>query len=954
MWRGVICTLNKLSNAMYRILLIVSVLVLNFAAFAQSGKVVGVVVDGSTGETMPGARILVEGTNLTTLTNFDGEYSLSAAAGTYTILVKSFGFSNKSISGVVIKAGGETTLNVTMEFSKGEALETVTITASATRENVNALLIQQKSLSSVSDGISSESIRRTPDRNTGDVLKRVSGASIQDNKFAIVRGLNDRYNAAYLNGAPLPSTESDRKAFAFDVFPAALLDNLVIVKTASAELPGEFAGGVIQVNTKSFPGKAFHEFSFSTSYNTITTFKDRLDYQGSSTDWLGVDNGARALPTNMPTSNQMFQLSSSERVQVASKFKNDWALQNKTFLPALSFQYSGGSSKDIGTKRLGAIYSLTYNQSNQYNTTRRQSWQNAVGSNEESLMESDLLDDNYVVNTLAGALANISYSAGPNTTIGWKNLYSITSQDRVLMRNGTRQPIDAPNQVLRQSARWFTNNQILSSQLNGSHYFESFKGKLQWLASYSGISRSVPNLRNTLYYGDTDVPDTSWRAGITSTSVGPDYSGSRFYGLNLEGITSGQATFELPLDLVDLGIRNNLKVGIGGQYRDRTYTARQFGYVLANFMTFDQNLLNAPIEEIFGAQNMNATSGFSMREGTKSSDSYLANATTSFGFVQFDSRILEKTRVNWGLRAENFEQNMYSKTDNNDTVQVESTLLDILPSVNFIYSINDAQNLRLSYSRTLNRPEFRELAPFAFYDFQTRYVVTGNPTLVRSTIDNFDARYEWYPGKGQVFSVTAFYKNFINPIEQATREDVVTEYTFVNVPKAVDFGLEFEGRLLLSTLFGKPDQKVLSKMTVFANYALIRSQVTLNMPTAVDSIRPLQGQSPYVVNAGIQYQNDESGTTISAAFNQVGDRIFIVGSSQEPSIWEKGRAVLDLSLNQEVNEKLSIKLTARDLLAPDLIFFNDIDNNQKWSEGDDQMWRSNFGPTIALGLTYRM
>jgi outer membrane receptor protein involved in Fe transport len=356
-------------------------------------------------------------------------------------------------------------------------------------------------------------------------------------------------------------------------------------------------------------------------------------------------------------------------------------------------------------------------------------------------------------------------------------------------------------------------------------------------------------------------------------------------------------------------------------------------------MTFDQDLLNAPIEEIFGAQNMNATSGFSMREGTKSSDSYLANATTSFGFVQFDSRILEKTRVNWGLRAENFEQNMYSKTDNNDTVQVESTLLDILPSVNFIYSINDAQNLRLSYSRTLNRPEFRELAPFAFYDFQTRYVVTGNPSLVRSTIDNFDARYEWYPGKGQVFSVTAFYKNFINPIEQATREDVVTEYTFVNVPKAVDFGLEFEGRLLLSTLFGKPDQKVLSKMTVFANYALIRSQVTLNMPTAVDSIRPLQGQSPYVVNA---------------AFNQVGDRIFIVGSSQEPSIWEKGRAVLDLSLNQEVNEKLSIKLTARDLLAPDLIFFNDIDNNQKWSEGDDQMWRSNFGPTIALGLTYRM
>ncbi|MEY4649979.1 MAG: hypothetical protein RJA06_52 [Bacteroidota bacterium] len=940
---------------MNRILLILSALLFSTAALAQSAKLTGTVVDGSTGETMPGAQILVEGTSLTTLTNFDGLYSLSLAPGTYTIVVKSFGFSNKAITGVVVRAGSETSLNITMELSKGESLDEVTITASAVRENVNALFIQQKSLSSVSDGISSETIRRTPDRNTGDVLKRVSGASIQDNKFAIVRGLSDRYNAAYLNGAPLPSTESDRKAFAFDVFPAALLDNLVIVKTASAELPSEFAGGVIQVNTKSFPGKAFHEFSFSTGYNSLTTFKNRLDYQGSSTDWLGLDNGARALPKGMPTSNEMFLMSSAERVQVASKFQNDWGLQNKMFLPSVSMQYSGGGSKELGTtKRLGFIYALTYNQNNQYNTTQRQSWQNEVGMPGTSLMESDLNDDNYIVNTLAGALANLTYSAGPNTTIGWKNLYSITSQDRVLMRNGTRQPIDAPNQVIRQSARWFTNNQIVSSQLNGSHYFESFKGKFQWLGAYSGISRSVPNLRNTLYYGDTDVADTAWRAGITSTSVGPDYSGSRFYGLNLEGITSGQATFEMPVDFVKIGLRNNLKLGAGAQYRDRSYTARQFGYVLANFMSFDQSLLNQPIDGIFGNGNMNATTGFSMREGTKSSDSYLANAMLGYGFVQFDTRIMEKTRINWGVRAENFEQNLYSKTDNNDTVQVESTKLDFLPSVNFIYSINDAQNLRLSYSRTLNRPEFRELAPFAFYDFQTRYVVTGNPSLVRSTIDNFDARYEWYPGKGQVLSVTGFYKNFTNPIEQATREDVVTEYTYVNVPKAVDYGLELEGRLLLSTLFGAADHAVWSKLTVFANYALIRSRVTLNSATATDSVRPLQGQSPYVINAGIQYQNEESGTTISAAFNQVGDRIFIVGSSQEPSVWEKGRAVLDLSFNQEVNKKLSLKLTARDLLAPDLIFYNDIDANQTWSAGDDQMWRTNFGPTVTFGLTYQL
>jgi hypothetical protein len=271
----------------------------SFSAFAQTtkGTVEGKVVDAKTGETLPGVKVTVDGLGVGALSDFDGNFTLSLPAGSYKILLTNFGYKNKTLSDVAVKAGQMQSLTVPLSEADATTLEAVTVTGTATKENATALLVQQKNLASVSDGISAESIRRTPDRNTGDVLKRVSGASIQDNKFAIVRGLNDRYNAAYLNGAPLPSTEADRKAFSFDIFPSALLENLVIVKSATPEMPGEFAGGVIQVNTKNFPGKKFHEFSVSGGYNTITTGRERLDYQGGKLDWLGVDDGSRSLPT---------------------------------------------------------------------------------------------------------------------------------------------------------------------------------------------------------------------------------------------------------------------------------------------------------------------------------------------------------------------------------------------------------------------------------------------------------------------------------------------------------------------------------------------------------------------------------------------------------------------------------------------------------------------------------
>jgi len=268
---------------------------------AQTGKISGTILDSKTGETLPGAIVLIDGTQKAASADFDGKFVISAVpAGKVTLVISYISYTTKKIAEVSVRANDVTDVNIQLDPSTSTDLQEVEVVVTLNKENNTALILQQKNNASVSDGISAETIKKTPDRSTSDVIKRVSGATIQDNKFAIIRGMNDRYVSAYLNGAPLPSSESDRKAFSFDIFPANLLDNIVILKTATPDLPGDFAGGVIQVNTKSIPDKSFYSLSIGTGYNTQTTFKEFKTYEGGKRDWLGIDDGTRALPGGLP------------------------------------------------------------------------------------------------------------------------------------------------------------------------------------------------------------------------------------------------------------------------------------------------------------------------------------------------------------------------------------------------------------------------------------------------------------------------------------------------------------------------------------------------------------------------------------------------------------------------------------------------------------------------------
>uniref|UniRef100_UPI0033417A5B carboxypeptidase-like regulatory domain-containing protein n=1 Tax=Flavobacterium sp. TaxID=239 RepID=UPI0033417A5B len=301
-------------------------------AVAQNGSLKGTLIDAKNATTLVGVNVIIKGANKSTISDGEGKFVITGIVpGVYEVEFSMIGYLPKQVSEVVITANEVTNLDVTLEEQKNTLEEVVITKTRAKAESVKSLLTQQKNNASVSDGISAETIKKTPDRTTSDVLKRISGASVQDNKFVVIRGLNDRYNVAFLNGAPLPSSESDRKAFSFDIFPSNLLDNLVITKTATPDLPSDFAGGVVQINTKSVPDRNFQTLSIGSGFNTITTFQEQRTYEGSGTDWLGYDNGVRAFPSTLPSTEVFNVLTFQEKAELAKTFEYDWGIQSQKF-----------------------------------------------------------------------------------------------------------------------------------------------------------------------------------------------------------------------------------------------------------------------------------------------------------------------------------------------------------------------------------------------------------------------------------------------------------------------------------------------------------------------------------------------------------------------------------------------------------------------------------------------
>jgi outer membrane receptor protein involved in Fe transport len=720
-----------------------------------------------------------------------------------------------------------------------------------------------------------------------------------------------------------------------------MIDNLYVNKSSSPDLSGEFSGGLININTTDPKEVTYQNFQIGTSFNTMTTFQDFGTYRGSPMDPIGLGSEFRCLPDNIPNTSEFVNLSKQERSELASLIQTDWSTYSRKAPVSSTFQYSVGKNYSFGSRTL--LLSGAYNYSSQFNTTtttRRDFEEQSLG-----VVQKTELNDSVFVHSIANSgLLNFSLLLNPNNTIKLKNFYTINSEDRINVRQGVREMDNDPRQWERSTNFWYTQNNFLSQQLIGTHNI--INSKLNWNLSYNNVRRDIPNLRRIVYRKNGDDPNTIYVAVIPVSQNNAGIGNNMFWSYSYENLYSGKLDWSRN---ITIGLfENEMKLGGVYQHRNKNFTSRNlafFQYDPEGVERFDNTLLLLDPTQIFSQVNMglldNGMGGFTITESTKVDDNYKANSSLISEFASIDTKY-KLFRFIYGVRVENYNQNFfYTEFGSNKPIHINSNITDFLPSFNFVYTINDKTQLRSSLYSSVSRPEFRELAPFTFYNFIQDNIITGNPYLERTKINNQEVRFEFYPDLNEIFSISIFNKNLTNPIELINRTGVsgAPEIYYSNVESAFIRGIEFEGKINL-----------IDNLNLTSNVSLVQSEVDLNGFEGSENGRPLQGQSPYVYNFGLLY-NTQNNWNISASYNMVGPRIFIVGNIQEPSVWENGRNLIDLQVSKKFGN-IEMKFNVRDLLSQDLVMFQDLNGNEKLDEGDNRWQETRMGSNVNFSLKY--
>ena len=894
----------------------------NACAEVAKGVISGKVLNEN-GAGILDAKVFVNGeTEAVATTDIEGVFVAKVKVGQVNLLIELDGYVTKEDSIKVSEGVTAYYSCILNKIERGGAVDIKVKKAGKPNTAVGAIQTKMLSLQMV-EAISAEDMGRTAIRTTSDALKRIPGATISEGKFANVRGMFDRYNAGYLNGAPLPSTESDRKAFSFDVIPAGLLDGIVVIKSATPDLVGDFGGGVIKINTKSIPEKFSQSVSFGFQYNTITTGKSLRAFAMDPANYLGVMSKSQQIPT-LDAAMKTDYIVPEFNVEQTKKFDNNWNIGNYTAPVSPRFSYTVG--KPFKIKKMDAGMMLSYN----YSMTQRFT---------EGLVQNMEYSDNHLVkrfndssvltNVQNGGVANFSLKINKRNRLDFKNLYSLTYDASSTVRAGL---VDAENQNYGEGFSNMVNlNRLISSQLNGIHAVGK-EGTLNWLVNLGTTKRQIPDFRIAQY----SVPenDRTARNLIYNQFF---YAGSgRFFSTLFENTVSASVDYSKNVKVGK--IENMFKTGFFSQYRTRSFDSRQFAYgPLSVSGKFSQEM---PDKDL-GDGNISAAGTYLIEKTRNDKDDYTAFSNNNALYAMMETRIpmfksagkVYDLKLIYGARLELFKQQLKNRylTQIGKLMADPAATSDLLPSLNVILPLTTKSNFRAAYYKTLNRPELRELAPFSFYNFNINSEVLGFTDLKRAIIDNVDIRWERYSNKQDMISLGAFYKRILNPIEfrLETSQSLIRTFTYQNEQVATNYGLELELRKNLGSFIQYLGWSWLKNFTFYANGALIRSEVEFGDGYK----RTLQGQSPFVVNASLFYEN-KNGLQVNASFNKIGPRIAYIGvpMNVQPfgaNIYEFGRSILDLQISKNITKSSVLKVTCGDLLAQQTVFYQDLDYNPK-------------------------
>lgn len=876
--------------------------------YAQNaGKIVGTVVDAETGETLIGVNVVIEGTIKGTATDIDGNYSIrNVSVGTYNIVVSYLSYSTQTITGLVVADGETKKLDIALQ-QESEFLDEIVVSAEAINSGEAGLLALQKKSVPVQDGISSEEISKTGDGNVGSAMKRVSGVSVVGGKDVYVRGLGNRYSNIQLNGAPIPSTNPNKKEAPVDILSSGIVDNIIVQKTFTPDQFGEFSGGSVKIITKEFPESKNLSLSYSTSVNSVATFQDYLGYSGGGTDFLGYDDGFRELPNQVEDSEIT---SDAEGGSIVDELNGSWSSKNITSLPSqkVSVTYSDQFNEDKMPIGLVSNFSYKYATDVRSNETFRYI-NNFNESTNTVLFGSDYIRNTGTESTSLSTMVNVFVKPSSVTKIGLKNLYSNSSDNTFSVIEGSYYNFDNDN---RQTVAEFDRRAIYSSSLNFETFFKDFlSSRLEANLTYSKAIRDLPD-RRTTQYARTDANELE--------VIFPFRGNTHFFSLQDDNNYSVGIDYELqPLDKV------SVKVGAFGLYKDRDFESFKLVYQdLSNSFPTDEKSLTP--EEIFTGDNIRA-GNLELIESSSSRDSYNGEQQLAAGYFSFNWSPTNHWNIVTGLRAENSAQFI------NGDVLIDE--LDLLPALNLTFRPSDKTNLRSAFSITLARPEFRELSNFNFQDFVGGRTVYGNPNLERTKIYNYDVRLETYPNSGELFAISAFYKKFENPIELFYRITQNNEVRYDNVDEANLYGVELEAR-----------KDVTEQLRLSSNLSFIYSEVSYADGASVgrqaNSERAMFGQSPYTFNANAFYVLPKINSELTLSFNTFGKRISAVGNNEQPDDeFEEPFNKLDVSFSKNFG-KASINVSIENILNDDITY----------KQGDTITNQYEIGTTFSVGFNF--
>ena len=912
-------------------------------SWAQQLK--GVVIDKNSKETLIGAVISIEGTDVKAVTDVNGNFSFDGLKdGTYTLYIKYVGYKTLKIDGVQMKDA-----NLTIALQPDEQqLKGVTVTA-VERRNTDAAMIQvAKSSPVIVSNVSAQEISRTQDTNAGEVIRRVPGVSLIDDKFVMVRGLSQRYNNVWVNGGAVPSSEADSRAFSFDIIPSSQIDNLTIVKSPTAEYPADYSGGFIIVNTKEIPAENSFSLSVGGNWNTASAFQDFAYSKGSATDFLAFDNGMRSIhgginaslapqldANGSPIDNYATSL-------LGNHLNNDWTVKSKKPLGDLKLAASLNHRWMLGGRTLGMLAALNY--TNEYRTYEKME-NNLFGiydaANDKPNYLRHSVDDQYNNNVRLGAMLNFTLlSKDGNHKYQLKNIFNQLATSRYTWRDG----VSAQSNLERSAEYYYRSRTTYNGQLTGKHTFTS--DALDWSIGYAYANRHLPDRHRYLI-------DDALESGVYALSTGNDIS---------------REWTQLDEHILSLGINDkhhfkfgnfepDLQVGAYGEYRSRKYQTREFIYnwnVSDNNMPSDFRHSDIPTllsnEENMGYDKLYLLEQKQMRNNYRGHNTLGAGyLTMSLPFGQFG--------IHAGVRFEHNDMELISNTrdyEKSETSRHYRTS-DFFPSLNTTYKLNDQHQIRLSYGRSINRPEFREVSSSVYYDFDLASNVQGNTELKNCYVDNLDLRYEWYPSRGELISLAVFYKHFDSPIEWtytvAGGTDLI--YSYKNAKSANNYGIELDIRKSLDFIG-------LRDFSWSFNGALIKSKVQFEKG-AQEENRPMQGQSPYLINTGLFYKNEPLKMDIALLYNRIGKRIIGVGRSEGssaddsnarvPHSYEMPRNTIDLSFAKKFGSHIELKLNIRDLLAEKVYYkqFADVTYSDGRAKEVEEITRC-YKPGRNIGL----